>query len=406
MRSIHILSGVMLAMLCGVAVSAQEHAHNHDEHKGHVDEVHLTAEAIRHYGIKFEAVKKHVLRQTFVAPARISFNDEAMAHVGSALTGRVVEIKVRLGDQVKKGDELLIIESPELAEAQSDYLLKRTEIDVANVAVEPARQAHDRARTLHEKDQGIALAEVQKREAEWRSATARHSAARGALTAAENKLRILGMNQAAIDKLGQSGEISSRTAIHAPIAGQVIDREVTLGELVNPDRDALLVLADLTTLWVIAEVPEARLADVAVGSASRIQVVSSRQDSLEGKVTYIAPSLNEQTRTVSVRIEVAGSGGLRAGMFASVEIAAGAQGDEAVLAIPDQAVQTVEGDPAVFVPVEGEPNTFAKRQVGIGPVIGGMVQVFAGLKEGEKYISVGSFILKAELGKAGAAHEH
>ncbi|MBC8106127.1 MAG: efflux RND transporter periplasmic adaptor subunit, partial [Anaerolineae bacterium] len=70
------------------------------------------------------------------------------------------------------------------------------------------------------------------------------------------------------------------------------------------------------------------------------------------------------------------------------------------------AVQTVEGEPSVFVPVEGEPNTFAKRAVGVGAPINGMVPVFAGLKDGEKYVATGSFILKAELGKAGAAHEH
>ncbi|HMO83589.1 MAG TPA: hypothetical protein PKC18_01580, partial [Lacipirellulaceae bacterium] len=86
--------------------------------------------------------------------------------------------------------------------------------------------------------------------------------------------------------------------------------------------------------------------------------------------------------------------------------AAGAAGGDPVLAVPDAAIQTVEGEPAIFVPVAGEPNTYAKRAVGIGSSVGGMVPVFAGLKDGEQYVSVGSFILKAELGKAGAAHEH
>jgi membrane fusion protein, heavy metal efflux system len=82
--------------------------------------------------------------------------------------------------------------------------------------------------------------------------------------------------------------------------------------------------------------------------------------------------------------------------------------DEAstVLAIPEEAIQTVEGGPAVFVPVEGELNTFAKRSVTVGPPVAGMVQVLSGLRDGETLIVAGSFILKAELGKAGAAHEH
>jgi len=79
---------------------------------------------------------------------------------------------------------------------------------------------------------------------------------------------------------------------------------------------------------------------------------------------------------------------------------------EPVVVVPEEAVQTVEGEPAVFVPVEGEANTFAKREVGVGKPIGGFVPILAGLKDGEKYVAKGSFILKAELGKAGAAHEH
>jgi cobalt-zinc-cadmium efflux system membrane fusion protein len=74
--------------------------------------------------------------------------------------------------------------------------------------------------------------------------------------------------------------------------------------------------------------------------------------------------------------------------------------------VPEGAVQTVEGEPAVFVPHASEANTFQKRQVGVGPSVNGMVPVFAGLKEGEKYVAAGSFILKAEIGKEGAAHEH
>jgi membrane fusion protein, heavy metal efflux system len=187
----------------------------------------------------------------------------------------------------------------------------------------------------------------------------------------------------------------------------VIEREATLGELVGPDKEKLLVLADLTTVWVLADVPEARLSHVTEGSVVQIFISGTVDQSFPGKVAYIAPELDHATRTARVRAQVPNPDmRLRPGMFARVEIAAGTPGGAAVLAIPEEAVQTVEGDPAVFVPVEGEPNTFAKRLVGIGPAIGGMVPVFAGLKEGEKYVSAGSFILKAELGKAGAAHEH
>jgi cobalt-zinc-cadmium efflux system membrane fusion protein len=395
----------VLMMILGQAAHAQ-HQHSHD-HAEHTDEVHLTAEAITRHGITLEPVKRHTLRPTFVAPARVSFNTDAMAHVGSALRGRIVELKAKVGDQVKKGDELLIIESPELAEAQSDFLLKRTEADIAVVAVEPAKQAYERAKSLHEKDQGVALAEVQKREAEWRAADGRLIAAKAAAVAAENKLHALGMDQSAVEALAKTSEVNVRAAIRAPMPGQVIQREVTLGELVNPDRDALLVLADLTTLWVIADAPEARLGDVAVGSRARIELAAIARQKLEGKVTHIAASLNAQTRTASIRIEVTNPGPLRAGMFARAEIEGSENdGTRDVLAIPEAAVLTVEGEPCVFTPVEGEENTFAKTPVKVGRSVGGLLPVLDGLKEGQPIVVAGTFILKAELGKSGAEHHH
>jgi cobalt-zinc-cadmium efflux system membrane fusion protein len=131
--------------------------------------------------------------------------------------------------------------------------------------------------------------------------------------------------------------------------------------------------------------------------------------SFNGTVAFISPAVDPSTRSAQVRIEVQdGHVALRPGMFARVEIEAGAAGatPEPVLAVPDEAVQTVEGGPAVFVPVPGEENTFAKRAITVGRAVGGMVPVLSGLKEGEAYVVAGSFLMKAELGKGSAAHDH
>ena len=115
--------------------------------------------------------------------------------------------------------------------------------------------------------------------------------------------------------------------------------------------------------------------------------------------------LDEATRTAEVRVDVRDAKGLRPGMYAQAEVVMG-EAQAPVLAIPQDAVQTVEGGPAVFVPVPNEENTFAKRAVRLGTPVGSMIPILAGLVEGEPYVSSGSFLLKAELGKAGAAHEH
>jgi membrane fusion protein, heavy metal efflux system len=160
-------------------------------------------------------------------------------------------------------------------------------------------------------------------------------------------------------------------------------------------------------VWVIADVPEAKLGDVQIGSPARVRA-AHRGAVLEGKVSYVAPSLDPNTRSGQVRIEVANeNGGLKPGMFARADIAAGGDDDTApVLAVPEESIQRIEGKSCVFLPVEGEENTFATREVAVGRPVGGMVSIESGLREGEKVVVSGTFILKADLGKAGAAHEH
>ena len=365
----------------------------HGDEGEHSDEARLTPEAIERYGIRVEAVMKQPLLGTFTAPARISFNTEAIAYVSSPVSGRIAEIKARLGDQVKKGDVLMIIESPELGEVQSDFRSKRA-------AVQAARSSHERASRLLKESQGIALTEVQKREVELKSAEA-------AASAAESTLRLFGFTPQAIESLAKSGDIDSRYPVHAPLSGTVVERNASLGERVGPDRDSLFTVADTSTLWVVADVPEGRLKDVGVGSRARVKVPALPDQSFEGRVVLVSPVLDQTTRTTAVRIEVKDEGmRLKPGMFAQAEIAPPEPSAGAMLAVPIGAIQTVEGGPAVFVPVKGEENTFAKRTVSIAPAIGGMVPVLSGLKEGEHVVTAGTFILKAELGKAGAAHEH
>ena len=240
--------------------------HDHAGHDEHTDEVTLTADAVARYGVKVEAAQLWALAPTFTAPARVGFNTEAMAHVGSPLRGRAVEIHVRVGDSVKRGDPLLVVESPELGEAQADYFQKRSAAQSSAPAVELSRLAWERARGLYEQSQGISLTEVQKREAEHKSALAAQKAAEAAVIGSENRLHLLGMTQPAIEELSRTGEIAPRHTLHAPIDGRVVQREITLGELVSPDREALMVLADTSTLWVLADIPESRVHEAAIGA--------------------------------------------------------------------------------------------------------------------------------------------
>lgn len=389
------------------------HGHGQDEGKKgaeeHADEVSLSAEAITRHQVAVAPVSKRVLIPTLLVPARVAFNTEAFAHIGSHLQGRLSEIPVRLGDEVKKGQPLVVIESPELGEAQSEYLLKRSARASAEPAVQIAQSAFSRAQGLYEKSQAIALTEVQRREAEYRAAQAALAAATAAERGARERLLLLRMTAEAIAALERTGQLDPRVTITAPLDGQVIERPATLGELVGPARESLLTIADMSRLWVIADVPESRLKDIAVGTAARVLLGSGQDHWCNGTVSFISPALNVATRTVPVRIEPTDRHPeLRPGVFAQAEIALKPSEilSEPVVAVPEEAIQTVEGRPAVFVPVPGEERTYAKRNLVVDRAVGGFVPVISGLNEGECFVSRGSFILKAELGKSSAEHDH
>ncbi len=370
---------------------------------GHVDEVQLTPEALEQNGIQVLPVERHTLAETLVVPGRVSFNLEAMAHIGTPVEGRVAEIRAKLGDEVQKGDVLFIIDSPALGEAQSDYLQKCSQVRVAESALEVAQTAAERARRLLD-SKGISLGEYQKRDGDYKAARGELLTAQTALTAAENNLHLWSVSESQVKQLAQTGEINPRYEVRAPISGQVVEREATLGEIVGPERDALLVLANMETMWVLASVPEHAVHKVIAGSTAYITLDALPEETFQGRIAYIAPALDPTTRTSQVRVEMSnGHLPLKAGMFAKVTLTAGADSQNAsaplALAVPVGAVQIVEGGPAVFVEVDGEPNTYAKQAVEVGPPVNGLIPLLSGVEEGTKVVCSGAFILKAQLAK-------
>jgi len=368
------------------------------ESEGGEREVKLTAEAVERYGIRTERAAKAVLVPEFGVASRVAFDAETMADVGIPVTGRAREIRAKVGDAVKRGDVLVVVDSPELGEAQSEYVTKRREAETAAPAVEVAKSAYDRGKAFYDESRGITLTELQRREAEWRAAEATLANARTAARSAGDRLRLLGMSAEAVERLAKSEEIDPTYLVAAPIDGVVVERKVTLGELVGPDREQLMVLADMRTLWVLADVPETRLPEVAVGSRARLAVPALGGAKIQGSVSFLAPEVDAATHTMQVRIEVPGDAGLRPGMFAQAWIARGGPPPEPVLAVPEEAVQTIGGKTVVFVPSDMA-NEYRPVEVEVGEGVAGMVPILDGLKEGDTFVAAGSFVLKAEMAK-------
>ncbi len=377
--------------------------HGHGTEETHADEVTLTPEAIAKNGIRVEPAFRQSMSESCTVPGRVSYNTEAMAHIGTPVEGRVAELKVKLGDLVNKGDVLLVINSPALGEIQSAYLQKRTQVDVARSAMEVSRTSAERAKRLYE-GQGISLGEFQKREGDYKAAQGALRSAESAVTAAENNLHLHGMTEADLAQLVKTGEVDPRYTVRAPLGGRVVEREVTLGEVVGPDRETLMVLADMKVLWVLADLPENRLQQVGLETSATVTVEALSGQIYTGKVSYIAPELNKETRTAQVRVEIEdGKTQIKPGMFAQVHLGldqTAGQTQAKALAIPEAAVQSFEGGQAVFVAVADEPGAFAARQIKVGPTSGKMVSVLSGLEEGALLVVDGAFVIKAELAKS------
>jgi len=239
------------------------------------------------------------------ASGRIDFNELFLSRIGANVTGRVSEILAVPGQIVKQGDVLAKITSTELTQSQLAYLKAKSASQLAD-------QAANRAKILYKEDV-IALAELQKREAE-------SSSARAEFRAANDQLRVQGMDQASIDRLAKSGVIESINNVIATIPGEIVERKINKGQVVQP-ADALFTVADLSTLWAISEVPESNSYLIRKGQKASLFIPALRNQEIEGTVAHVDSIVNPQTRTVVVRMELPNKEGqIKPGMLATMLI--------------------------------------------------------------------------------------
>lgn len=325
--------------------------------------------------IKVTSAGNTQVSDTLRVAGKVDFDQARVTRIGATVTGRVIEIQAHLGQQVRVGDSLAVINSTELGEAQLSYLKARAQADLQARSVERARQ-------LFAADV-IGKAELQRRESELSIASAEQ---RGAA----DQLRVLGMSSGAINKLGTTGAINSVTSVASTMAGTVVERQVAPGQVVQP-ADALYVVADLSRVWVTAEVPEQQGALVKSGQTVEIEVpaLGSR---LTGKLIYVADTVNPETRTITVRSVVDNaSRQLKPAMLATMLIQAAPV--ERVV-VPAQAVVR-DGD-ADNVFVEVAKGQFRLTPVRLGPDMEGKRAVLSGLKPEQPILVEGAFHLNNE----------
>jgi cobalt-zinc-cadmium efflux system membrane fusion protein len=326
--------------------------------------------------VKLHTAGNVEMRGTLRVPGTVQVDEQRIARIGASVTGRIKDIEVTLGQNVKNGQLLATLNSTELAQNQLVYIKAAQQIGLQTKAVE-------RAKLLQEADV-IGAAELQRRQAEL-------SAAQADLNAARDQLLVLGMNESAIDKLSSTGQIRSYSNVTARLSGTVISRKVNLGQVVQPAEE-LFIIADLSHVWVVAEVPEQQIDLIKVGEEVVVEIPALNNKQYKAKLIYEGDIVNPETRTVTLRSDLQNANReIKPDMLVSMLIQSRA---EQKLAVPLQSV--VRENDNTYVYVKLGPNKFRLREVKLGNDYNGMVSIDSGLAMGEVVVSDGAFHVNNE----------
>jgi cobalt-zinc-cadmium efflux system membrane fusion protein len=367
--------------------AAKADAHRHGAGEGHEEEkvVRVPAARAQQLGIQVEVARAGGLQTSLTLPGTIMLNADRRVHVVSRMPGIVQEIRKQLGDVVRAGEVMAVIDSRELADTKAAYLAARERVTLAETTFA-------REKDLWEKK--ISPAE------DYLKAKQALAEVRIELQVAVQKLRALGFAEAYIQQLaGRVNAPLTRYEVVAPLAGTVIEKHIVIGEVFKDDTEAFVV-ADLSTVWV--DLPIAAKDLPLVRKGQRVTIAADTTMQAEGTVGYISPVVSDETRTAVTRVVLPNPDGRwRPGLFVTATLIA--SDTPVAVRIPKTAVQTIDGQLSVFVQT---PEGFAPRPVTLGRTNETHVEITAGLQAGERYATTETFMLKAELGKGAAAHEH
>lgn len=360
--------------------AAGEDAHGHEEGR-----IVLSDKAIRDSGIEIAAAAGGELEQSLTLPGEIVLNADKVAHIVPRVAGIVQQVHKNLGDEVQAGEVMAVLESRELAETKAGYLAAQQRLGLAKANLESAAELHTK-KIMPD----LEFLAIQKAKAE----------AEIECQNAENKLHALGVTDEQLAELPRRAADLVLYELRAPFAGTVVEKHCALGEVLNGETDAF-VLADLSTVWANITVYTQDMGRVRTGQS--VHIGSDALDmSATAPIDYVAPVANEATRTVYARADLPNTDRRwRPGTFVTAALVL--DREQVPVLIPTAAVQRVKGKTVVFV-AEGE--GFEPRAVTVGRTSNTHSEIVRGLEAGEKYVVKGAVVLKAELGKGQAGHEH
>ncbi|MFN0139893.1 MAG: efflux RND transporter periplasmic adaptor subunit [Pyrinomonadaceae bacterium] len=421
----------------------------------------IEPDQVEKIGIKIETVGETLSSEAMSVAATgvVQPNAYKETPVISLLGGVVRSVRAELGQNVSSGQTLAVIFSDELAAAQSRYLALQTEaqtarqnyertarlvkinpvsnteldqalaaLKTANAELEEHHKHHARAEKLikigaisrEEFEQAItklktADANVEQAKlryeravqvaeinpvsrGEFEQAAVKRQTAESDLSAARQRLILFGLSPQRVNSLRSPSQITSEIVLTAPVAGTITKRDINPGMVVEPNKD-LMRVTNLASVWAIAQVFEKDISQLREGSGASVTTSSYPDRLFRGRVTYVDPNINQETRTAQVRVELDNPGEvLKIGMYVNVAFGSMGMAERTMPTIPSSAVQNMNEKQVVFVATD-KPNVFVVRPVRLGSEVNGKFIVLEGLNVGDRIVTDGSFLLRAELAK-------
>ncbi len=372
----------------------------HDDHAGHGrhdDEgkqdretgiIELTQAQIEESGLTISRAVSGKIDQMISLVGEIRVNQDRMVHLVPLVSGVVHSVNVSLGDEVRKGQILATLDSPELAELKADYLEKIRGLELA-------RRTFERKEYL--KGENIAS------EADWLEAQASFHNADTLALAARRRLMALGLSEEEITAIPEArDEAFSRYKIIAPISGTIITRHITMGEKI--DGEEVFTIADLSRVWVDLQIPANDIWRIREGDT--VQISSPGGRTARGELTLVGPVIDEESRSALGRVLLANPEGTwKPGLFVNGQVID--KESSSAVVVSSHAIQNIEGENVIFVP---SGHGYKPVEVTLGKTSRDKTEILSGLKAGAPYVAEGAFTLKAVKVTSGigshAGHGH
>ncbi|WP_263356599.1 efflux RND transporter periplasmic adaptor subunit [Acidicapsa ligni] len=387
MKRILVLSlcGTLLFTGCNRKNVQKEEGESQAESANKSNLVEMSVSAQQHIGMVVAPAAVTQLNEYLRATGTVQPIDSKIGIIGPLARGRIVEVRAKIGDRVEAGQTLAVFDNIEAGELLTQEQSARADLERLKAQLIPATRQAERSRRLAdigagaEKDSESSKAEKEGIEADIRSQQA-------LIDGIRQRLHRFGIAD-------DNPRATFLTPLKAPFSGVVTKTQASPGDVVDAGRNVFTV-ADLSRVWVQAEVYEKDLGRLRIGQSAFITVDTYPNQSFEGKVAYISDVLDPQTRTARVRCEVANSDlRLKTDMFANIELPT--KFSKQAIAVPASALQEVEGKNVVFI--RRSQTQFEKREVEKGVTVNNQTEIISGLKPGEPVVTQGAFHLKSIL---------